>query len=169
MVGTQAIEIVLTSIFLLMCAAGNSQGGSKAAPPTQLLIYHMGSEDRPVPRLVLFVRGSETLQLLPPDCPKAARCLPVEPSRWREMAALAQSALERHGAQTDTGRLGTFQFTLIAGKSSVERILAPRQSAAVLSKLAELAGPNGELRRELRSRASLAAASQPGNHPEAGF
>lgn len=82
---------------------------------------------------------------------------------------MAQTALERHGSQTDTGRLGAFQFTLVAGKSSAERILAPRQSAAVLGKLAELAGPDGELRRELRSRASLAGASQPGNHPEAGF
>ena len=120
--------------------------------PIQLLIDHVGPEDRPVPKLVLYASGSPRETPLPADCPKAALCVAVESTAWNQMVAAAETALTGPTSR-DPYSVGTFRFRLLGGEKPVERTLQPPQSSEFLSTLARYADPS--LRRELERRAAL--------------
>ena len=120
--------------------------------PVQLLIDHVGPEDRPVPKLVLYASGSPRETPLPADCPKAALCVAVESTAWNQMVVAAESALAGPPPR-ERNPVGTFRFRLVGGAKPMERTIQPPQSSEFLSTLARFADPS--LKRELDRRAAL--------------
>ena len=120
--------------------------------PVQLLIDHVGPEDRPVRKLVLYASGSLKESPLPADCPKAALCVAVESAAWNQMVGAAESALTGPTSRNPYP-VGTFRFRLVGGAKPMERTIQPPQSSEFLSTLARYAAP--PLKIELERRAAL--------------